>query len=373
MFKLPEWNDIGAKVLLERCMECHDEIGFHQMLEKLILNHAMPLFRGVIARKVTDSEERESIYSEVRKRLIDRVTLLRARRGHGLPLHSDPIIAEARRKQAESVTNIREFGAYCRMLARQAFSDYLEQKYPERRRLTHRLRYLLDSQNTLCRWSSAGETVCGWAMWRDSGMPSKSSARLERLESDALGVAAEALGDEAPDQVRLGVLVGALLRWVGHPVPLQIMVDAVADILCLNMPIQEVSHLSGEEDQADRDIYTQVVDPAQDVEKQLQARAALQLIWERIRTLPLTKRRALLLGMRGPHGESALKLMPPLQVAGHQEIAAVLEIPWEEFARLWRELPLDDVRIAAISQTTPNNVRVQRHDARERLAKQQEV
>ncbi len=369
MFKLSGFDDMGAQVLLQRCLDCPDNARFHQLLEKLVRDHATPLFRSAIAAKLSDTEERESVYGEATKRFADKVTLLRARRGHGLPLHSDPKIAEARKKLAESSADIREFGPFCRMLARQAFSDYLEEKRPERRRLGHRLRFLFEHQPTLIKWSAEGEVVCGWSEWRQAGATVKASSRLVQLEKEPKHVAEEVLKGQHPDQVRLAFLVGSLLLWIGHPIPFQTLVDALIDILSLHEPVRASGFTSQDENDSS-DAYSDIADPAQDVEQQLQARAALQLIWERIRVLPLAKRRALLLGMRGQNGESALKMMPSLHVAGHREIAEALEMPWEEFAKLWAELPLDDARIAQLAQTTANNVRVQRHDARERLAKQ---
>ncbi len=58
-----------------------------------------------------------------------------------------------------------------------------------------------------------------------------------------------------------------------------------------------------------------------------------------------------------------------LSVATLREIAETLEIPPEQFAELWLQLPLDDATIAGLLDLTQQQVINLRKSARERLAR----
>jgi hypothetical protein len=93
----------------------------------------------------------------------------------------------------------------------------------------------------------------------------------------------------------------------------------------------------------------------------------LARVWEEVADLPLRQRTALLLNLRDANGTGLLWLLPVLGVATLRQIARVLETPDSEFARLWREIPLDDAAIAERLACNRQQVINLRMSARKRL------
>jgi hypothetical protein len=92
-------------------------------------------------------------------------------------------------------------------------------------------------------------------------------------------------------------------------------------------------------------------------------------LWAQIRELPIAQRAALLLNLRSGSDGAAVALLPLTGVAGIREIAGALELPSEEFAALWNQLPLDDLAIAERLGVTRQRVINLRKSARERLTR----
>src|SRR5262249_52538998 len=84
--------------------------------------------------------------------------------------------------------------------------------------------------------------------------------------------------------------------------------------------------------------------------------------------LPVRQRLALLLNLRDATGAGLLWLMPVAGIATIRQIARALEIPDAEFARLWRDMPLDDATIGARLGCSRQQVINLRMSARKRLA-----
>ena len=95
----------------------------------------------------------------------------------------------------------------------------------------------------------------------------------------------------------------------------------------------------------------------------------LARLWQEVRQLPLGQRTALLLNLRDAGGGDALDLLPLTGTATLREIAAALELPAGELARLWPGLPLDDNAIARRLGITRQQVINLRKSARARLAR----
>ncbi len=83
-----------------------------------------------------------------------------------------------------------------------------------------------------------------------------------------------------------------------------------------------------------------------------------------IRELPLRQRHAVLLTLR----DDAIVLFVTTGAASMRDIALSLELPAEQFAALWNELPLPDNAVAARLGCTRQQVINLRMAARKRLA-----
>jgi hypothetical protein len=81
------------------------------------------------------------------------------------------------------------------------------------------------------------------------------------------------------------------------------------------------------------------------------------------------QRHALLLNLREEGGGSALMLVPLSGVASIRDIADLLQMPGAELASLWKQMPLDDLTIAARLGVTRQQVINLRKSARARLTR----
>ena len=79
------------------------------------------------------------------------------------------------------------------------------------------------------------------------------------------------------------------------------------------------------------------------------------------------QRTALLLNLREAIGINAILLFPLTGVADFSALAAALGIAEADFAAIWNDLPLDDLRIASLMNVTRQQVINYRKSARERL------
>jgi hypothetical protein len=76
-----------------------------------------------------------------------------------------------------------------------------------------------------------------------------------------------------------------------------------------------------------------------------------------------------LLNLRDAQGRDVIALLPMTGIASIRQIAEALAMPAHEFAKLWNDLPLEDMTIAQQLGITRQQVINLRKSARERLAR----
>ncbi len=101
----------------------------------------------------------------------------------------------------------------------------------------------------------------------------------------------------------------------------------------------------------------------------LAQKQSLQQVWCEIENLPASQRAALLLNLREVNGGSALWLLPAAGIVTVRRIAELAGIPADEFAELWRTLPLPDLAIAQRLGLERQQVINLRQAARQRLGR----
>ena len=296
-------------------------------IAELIAEHADPVIRAVVLRKVRRFENRagsevdaEDVRGEVVLRLLARLrTFL-----------SSP--AENR---------IGDFRAYAAVTAHNACHEYLRRKFPRRWSLKNKLRYVMSHQPGLAIWENdQREWVCGLEEWRgraESGGPLTDLPAQAREGKPAEGLA-------------------AILRARGGPMELDALTGWVAE-------------LWGVHDEAAPEPADLVPDPRADFATESEQRAFLEQLWAEIRKLPPRQRAALLLNLRDAQGAGAIELFPLTGVATMWEIAETLGMTAKEFATLWNDLPLEDRRIGERLGLTRQQVINLRKAARSRLAR----
>src|SRR5207253_9449906 len=98
-------------------------------------------------------------------------------------------------------------------------------------------------------------------------------------------------------------------------------------------------------------------------------RRLVERLWTEIATLPRPQRCALLLNLRDQQGGSPLLFLPATGIASIRQIAALLDLPMEEFLDLWNRIPLEDREIAERLGVERQQVINLRLAARQRLGR----
>jgi hypothetical protein len=281
-------------------------------------------------------------------------------------VHADVVLQLVARlhrfKSAPEQAPIEKFAAYVASTTYRTCYSCLRRLYPGRTRLKSRIRYALasDSRFTI-RQDEAGVWRCGPAA---QTVPAPDGDAHVRFERDPIGFARDAIGPMAGDRRRdAASLIEPVLLRVGQPVDLDRLVDAVAAIV----GIDERPHTRESIDDPDQEI--DVADGSVSIAQTLMDRQYLSHLWDEVRELPVRQRVAVLLNLRDEDGQSALPLLPVTGIATIREIAAALEMPAQELAQLWRDLPLDDERIGSRLSVTRQQVINLRKSARARLGR----
>jgi hypothetical protein len=300
---------------LRRFVDATDEAEAERELNSLLEHHALPLANAIVSRKLrtyrrdtgrSEVQDREDVIADAMMMLVQRLQAARS---------------EANRPPIE------HFDSYAAAVILSACAHHIRRRYPERARLKSRLRYVLSTERRLALWTMRDrELVCGIAEWR--GRPADLVAEqalhraIEKTERQWVDMSRPDLTAATVDAVRAAggpvdfeALVGAVTAAAGVVEP---RVTGDASVL----PSDELSH-----------------------EVVLDQRRLLTRVWDEVRQLPLRQRFALLLNLRDANGAGLLWLLPVAGIATLRQIASVVEIPDGEFARLWRDLPLDDATI----------------------------
>jgi len=315
--------------LAERYVQEKDPAESERLLGQLLFEYCAPLIKTIAGPRLRRSAEMAQDLDDV---CGDALLELLAK------------IEDLRTGVAEAVDS---FARYTAVVAYHACHDYFRRKFPERHRLKNRLRYLLKPERGFDIWESAhGDWICGLLKWR--GARASVAAPFTAPPAGAARMS-------PPD------LLAAVFKHAGGPVEFDALVDFMAELWSVkDQPagLQLVERLAG---------------PAHETAADTGLRLRLQELWKEIGELPRAQRVALLLNLRAEGEKCAMELFPLTGVASMREIAALLEIPPEEFAELWNRLPLDDLSIAQRLQVTRQQVINLRKSARKRLERRMVV
>ncbi|MEW6736021.1 MAG: sigma factor [Acidobacteriota bacterium] len=321
-----------------------------RLFEHLIYSYADPIIRRVIKRELhiwlehsgqgyfrqytTDTQDARDIYGDIIEKLLRHLRDFQAN-----PQHKA----------------ISSFSNYVMVIAQHACYDYLRSKHPHRWRLKNRLRYLLTHQKVFSFWkASNGDLICGFSSWQHCQQPISLEEALARVSRS----------NSYCNDINLSETVTIVFQIVGAPLQWHDLIQILAELLRIeyqNVPI--------EDDKANTmKNYVPITDTKMDIITQVEQRAYLQQLWSEICQLPLQQRTALLLNLRDENGYG-LALFPYRGIATIRQIAATLNIPAQQFAKMWNNLPLDDTTIAQHLGVMRQQVINLRKVARERLAR----
>lgn len=330
-----------SDVLLSPYLNARSEAESESLLTTLLVEHADPLIRKIIGRKLNDRfrhQESEDVHGEVVTQLLERLRLCKA---------------------ASDNVGIQDFRNYVAVTAYNACHEYLRNKYPERRRLKNRLRYLLTHHAAFGLWQTeTGNWLGGFGSWITSRMEVASVSKLRQLNDQPEIFASSPVSGESSGAMLIDLLT-AIFRNVGEPVEFEALVNSVADL-------QGIKDHSGPTNLEEQEVRLKAA--AQDFVVETEQRSYLRRLWSEIVQLPLRQRIALLLNLTDIN-EGVVMLFPLTGVASIRQIAEALAIPADEFSLLWNDLPLEDAAIAIRLGLTRQGVINLRKSARARLSR----
>jgi hypothetical protein len=334
------------ELLLDEWLRETDVSRARQQLELLVAQHAEPLVRRIVGFKLTN-------YGESR--------------GGRLP-HADVedvsqsalynLVARLDRlKYGEGCAAVRDFTAYAAVTAYNACNEYFRLRRPGWLSLSMKVRYLATHSPKFALWDTAdAREVCGYAA--DRGQEPLSDAGRLNQECAALRRRVDA------SRITTSELVENLLNVANRPLLFELLVDLAAELSGL----QEERVHSFDEGSDQRIQPAELRQRACAADTQLIHRNYLERLWKEIRDLPAEHRKALLLNLNDSAGGD-IRLLDSLGIASVRQIAEAVDMEAMEFAELWKDLPLDDTRIAHLLGISRQDVANRRSSARKRLVR----
>jgi RNA polymerase sigma factor (sigma-70 family) len=321
--------------LLESYTKCDEAAACERLLQEIV-ERARPTIEKTVRRRLAfsataEAQDRDDVQGEVIVELLRRLRALR---------------------DGDNTVPIESFTGYVGAASHHACDEYLRRKYPQRRRLKNKIRYVLSTEPRFAVWESSGsesnEWLCGLRVWQF-----RAEKRIV-LTSEVLQ-AVNGVGGAGRSRQGVVTMLAGIFDSLQGPILLEELVGIVARLWGISDHSMAI----------DPERAVGSVPPSQ--ESDLLQRRDLERLWSEVRELPVPQRVALLLNLRGDKGDSPILFLPVLGVAGIRQIAEALDIPAEEFSNLWGRLPLDDQAIASRLGVTRQQVINLRKSARERL------
>jgi DNA-directed RNA polymerase specialized sigma24 family protein len=302
--------------LIRAWMKAEDADKASALLEEILLRHVAPVCRSVTRRRRYSAQEGADIESEVALRMVGRLRAVKK----GL----EPPLDDARK--------------YVLTVAFSACHALVRRRYPERARLKNRIRYLASHDPRLAIWERQDRDWVVGLRAQEGQTPGPEGPR------------------PAPRRGELDQVLIAICK--GGPLGLDDAVTLAAEALGISDGGAVAEH--------------DVADRVAGVDLQLSQRNELEWLWREVTELPERQRAALLLNLRDDGGHGVIELLPATGVATIRQIAAAVGIAVEQFAALWRDLPVEDARIGELLGVTRQQVINLRKAGRFRLLRRRQ-
>jgi len=241
------------------------------------------------------------------------------------------------RRLDDAAMSIGELDGYVATVTYHTVYDIFRRRFPERTRLSNRLRYAAKHDERLVLETTRAGAVVALA----------SSPPLAPIDHVSMVDAAITFDADEPAEA-----IVRLLQTVGGPV----LLAALTSFFAARWGVDTRS--AGGEQSVDAD----------QLEK-LESRSFLETLWREINALGPHHRAAVLLNLREREGGNAAALFVLLGIATFEEVAGALGMSAGELAGIWNALPLDDRTIAERLKVTRQQVINLRKTARERLGR----
>jgi RNA polymerase sigma factor (sigma-70 family) len=296
--------------------------GAEAEIEHLLVGVAGPLIRSIVSRYVRDGGCLPADAADLESMISLRL------------LHKFRSIAASPHDAIEDVER------YVATVSYNVVNDYLRRRFPQRTRHKNRLRYVLTHDPRLALWNAPVGPVAGLKKWQGSA----TAATAVALESEQSTRAMR-------DKRRPADALHALFIGVGAPLGLETLVDHTAVLWDVPLGPAEV----------------ELVDEHEAPPMPIERREFLRVLWREIEQLLPMQRKALLLNLRSEETANVVAFVVLTGTARFDDVATALGMTAEELSAIWNDLPLDDLRIAALLNVTRQQVINLRKSARDRL------
>ena len=337
--------------LLLPYLQASDESERQQHLDELLMVHAAPVVRQALRRRLgfyvdqrgtnPHNHDAEDLYQEIMAKIVQAL--------HDL-------------KGASSKTDIQNLKQYVSRIATNACNDVLRTKSPARARLKNNLRFLLTNHRDFAVWNMEGETLSGFAVWRDTSKSLSSQKELFDIEDRLPEFRSTRLHGENLKRIPLTKLVAELFQWIGSPVELDTLVNVIAMLLDVkDHPVESL------DDHTSSLVETRIADSTLHSSSRLEQQALLQSLWHALKELSTEQRDVFCLGFEDQSGRDLFTVLLEAEVVTFQALAKELGRSTKQIVELWSRMPMDDQAIADNMSATRAQVYKWRFRALERL------
>lgn len=338
----PESPDTGSDPILHPFLRATTAAESDRHLRELLEECAAPIMRRVLERKFyATATDTEDVLSSVREELIGQLLLLR---------------------EGAKPEPIANFRAYVGAVTYGTWAEHLRRTHPARSMLLDRLRYLFENrtrQRGFAIWSgAAGERWCGFESWQ-TREPMAASPKMQWLLLDPTAAARDTFGAADFKATPLAKLITELFHWLDQPISLPQLVEIIAELLEISDRQESLDFPAAAGESAPNEL----TDPSPSPVDALKWNEYLRWLWEQSAQLSLAQRCAFL--FHSP----ALREFELCGIGSIRQIAALLELPAEELARIWKEIPLNDFAIGVRLGRERQQVINLRRVARDHLAR----
>ena len=335
--------------LLLPYLHASEESERQQHLDELLMVHAAPVVRQALRRRLgfyvdqrganPHNQDAEDLYQEIMAKIVQALHDLR---------------------NPSATTEIQSLKQYVARIASNACIDVLRTKSPSRARLKNNLRFLLTHHPDFAVWKMEGETLSGFAVWRDT---SKSSQKeLFDIENRLPNFRSTRLRDENIKKVPLTKVVAELFEWIGSPIELDVLVNVVATLLDVkDHPVESL------DDDTAAFIQTRIADSTLHSTSRLEEQALLRNLWHALRELSTQQRDVFCFGFEDQAGRDLFTVLLEAEVVTFQSLANELGRSTKEIVGLWSKMPMADETIADEMKTSRAQIHKWRFRALERL------
>lgn len=339
--------------LLLPYLQATEESERQRYLDDLLLVHAAPVIRQALRRKLglyvnqfganPHNQDAEDLYQEIITKVVQALHALR-----------NPS-AEA------EIQNLKQ---YVSRIAANACNDALRTKSPARARLKNNLRFLLTHHRDFAVWKIEGETLSGFAIWRDTSRSVSSQKELFDIEEKLQNFRSARLGGENITTLPLTRVVAEVFQWIGSPIELDALVSVLATLL--EVKDHPVASL---DEQTLAYIESRISASTLKTDSRLEEQALLRSLWQGLRELSTEQRDVFCLGFEDHGGRDLFTVLLEAEIVTFKDLVQELGRSTEVIVALWSRMPMDDRDIAVEMKTTRGQVHKWRFRALQRLRK----